>query len=200
MEIPLGFHCVLRFFNKMREAGQLQKNRINYYYYLIMKKCFQKQFSFFFCLHWKLELSELMLPLLFPFCTRSGHYVINSSCLKATSSSSSLFYGENTLKANGEGGDKRVTSDSLNNMPFALLSDLRQLGQSFSVNSKNSFSATIFYDTIARRIDVFAHWHYLCTYSIHGRTHLFDRCEMTEMVTALYELNNSSIWKQMALF
>ena len=30
------------------------------------------------------------------------------------------FFGENTrLKANGEGGDKRVTRDSLNNMPFA---------------------------------------------------------------------------------
>ena len=164
-----------------------------------MKKCFQKQFSFFFCLHWKLELSELMLPLLFPFCTRSGHYVINSSCLKATSSSSSLFYGENTLKANGEGGDKRVTSDSLNNMPFALLSDLRQLGHSFSVNSKNSFSAPIFYDTIARRIDVFAHWHYLCIVSTDTLICL-KRCEMTEMVTALYELKNFSIWKQMALF
>ena len=30
------------------------------------------------------------------------------------------FLCENTLKANGEGGDKRVTRDSLNNMPFAL--------------------------------------------------------------------------------
>ena len=31
------------------------------------------------------------------------------------------FLCENTLKANGEGGDKRVTRDSLNNIPFALL-------------------------------------------------------------------------------
>ena len=30
------------------------------------------------------------------------------------------FLCENKLKANGEGGDKRVTRDSLNNMPFAL--------------------------------------------------------------------------------
>ena len=34
------------------------------------------------------------------------------------------FLCENTLKANGEGGDKRVTRDSLNNMPFALNSKL----------------------------------------------------------------------------
>ena len=30
------------------------------------------------------------------------------------------FLCENKLKANGEVGDKRVTRDSLNNMPFAL--------------------------------------------------------------------------------
>ena len=43
------------------------------------------------------------------------------------------FLCENTLKANGEGGDKRVTRDSLNNMPFAPFKAFmgRQLNSDF---------------------------------------------------------------------
>ena len=61
------------------------------------------------------------------------------------------FLCENTLKANGEGGDKRVTRDSLNNMPFALYNvnvskqldkSLRQLHQVESVSYNNITSFT----------------------------------------------------------
>ena len=36
---------------------------------------------------------------------------------------------KNTLKANGEGGDKRVTQDSLNNMPFATFKRIKTTRQ-----------------------------------------------------------------------